>query len=444
MRSRAILSILLLLAISGCTEPTPTAEPPTPTWTPTAVPPTTAPTPTPEPQPIITTLKLWLPEELNPYGNGPGADILRQQLAEFNKSHPDLQVDVVVKKIHGRGGILDYLRTAGEAVPSILPDLIVVGAGDLETLTTANHIQPLDDLLPSPTAGDRFPFAVEMGMVAEQAGDKPSTMGFVIGADMQHLVYRTDLLSSPPISWTQVITPPIPFVFPAGGINQQVNDATLIQYLAAGGKLTDQEGNPALDERALIRLLTFYSNCTNTDAISPTVVLSISDADQSWERFKAGEGAIAVVEANSYWPEASIDRMGEPFATAIAAASVPTRNGYPFTIVRDVWAIAMVAQDPNRQALTMTLFNWLTAPDNNADWTLAAGYLPSTHSALRMWDVSEAERVALRSMLEAAIPAPSQDVMAKVGPAMQTAVEGVLEKTVSPQEAARTAVQSLK
>ena len=92
----------------------------------------------------------------------------------------------------------------------------------------------------------------------------------------------------------------------------------------------------------------------------------------------------------------------------------------------------------------MTLFNWLTAPDNNADWTQAAGYLPSTSSAMRMWDVSEVERVALRGMLEAAIPAPSPDVMAEVGPVLQTAVEGVLTKTVSPQEAARTAVQSLK
>jgi ABC-type glycerol-3-phosphate transport system substrate-binding protein len=440
MRSRTILAILLLLAISGCTGPKPTAEPPTPTWKPTAVPPTTTPTPTPEPQPTITALKLWLPEELNPYSDGPGAGILRQQLAEFNKSHPDLQVDVAVKKIHGRGGMLDYLRTAGEAVPSILPDLIVVSAGDLETLTTASHIQSLDDLLPSPTADDRFPFAVEMGMVAGQASDKPSTMGFVIGADMQHLVYRTDLLSSSPISWTRVVTPPIPFVFPAGGISQQVNDATLIQYLAAGGKLTDQEGNPSLDERALIRLLTFYSNCTNTGAISPTVVLSIMDADQSWERFKAGAGGIAVVQASHYWPDVLAGETDE----SLAAGSVPTRDGYAFTIVRDVWAIAMVAQDPTRQALAMTLFNWLTTPENNADWTLAAGYLPSTRSALRMWDISEAEQVALRGMLEAAIPAPSQDVMAKVGPAMQTAVEGVLRKIVSPQEAARTAVQSLK
>jgi multiple sugar transport system substrate-binding protein len=439
MRFRSILSILLLLAITACAGPTPTAETPTPTRTSTAVPPTAEPTPTPEPQPGIPTLKLWLSEELNPYSSGPGADILRQQLAEFNTSHTDLQVDVAVKKIHGRGGILDYLRTAKEAVPSILPDLIVVGVSDLETLASSDQIRPLDDLLPTPLAADRFPFAVEMG-TAKLADGKSSTMGFIIGADMQHMVYRTDLLGSPPISWTQIITPPVSFIFPAGGADQQVNDATLIQYLAAGGKVIDQEGNPALDERAMIRVLAFYSNCANTGAISPTVVLGIRNADQSWERFKAGEGDIAVVQASDYWPEIFAGVTDEAFA----AASVPTRDGYPFTIVRDAWAMALVAQDPNRQALAMTLFNWLTTPENNAEWTQAAGYLPSTRSALRMWDISETEQVALRDMLEAALPAPPPAVRAQVGPVLQTAVEGVLTKTASPQEAARTAVQSLE
>jgi multiple sugar transport system substrate-binding protein len=92
----------------------------------------------------------------------------------------------------------------------------------------------------------------------------------------------------------------------------------------------------------------------------------------------------------------------------------------------------------------MTLFNWLTTPENNAEWTQAAGYLPSTRSALRMWDISETEQVALRDMLEAALPAPPPAVRAQVGPVLQTAVEGVLTKTASPQEAARTAVQSLE
>jgi ABC-type glycerol-3-phosphate transport system substrate-binding protein len=151
-----------------------------------------------------------------------------------------------------------------------------------------------------------------------------------------------------------------------------------------------------------------------------------------------------MVEANDYWAEASTDMTEGALAAVFAAASTPTQDGYPFTIVQDAWAIALVTRDPNRQALAMTLFNWLTAPDNNAEWTQAAGYLPSTRSALRAWDISEAEQVVLHDMLEAAFHTPAPDVMAEVGPVLQTAVEGVLTKTASPQEAARTAVQSLE
>ena len=440
MRSRTVLSILLLLALAGCTALTPTAEPTAVPPTPTSIPPTAVLVPTLEPQPITAALKLWLPEGLNPYSDNPEAEILLQQLAEFSRNHADIQVEVFVKKIHGRGGMIDYLRTARDAAPSILPDLVVVGADDLASMANANYIQPLDDLLPSAKAEDRFPFAVEMGTVKSQEGDETTTVGFVIGADMQHLVYRKSPSGPPSTSWTQVITPPVSFIFPAGGRDLQVNDATLIQYMAAGGEVTNSEGNPFLDERTLLKVLTFYDDCAGTGAISPTIVLDITDAEQSWERFKAGEGDMAVVQASHYWPEVLASAVDEPFV----AGSVPTRDGFPFTIARQAWAIAMVTDDPNRQALAMTLFDWLTAPDNTAEWTQAAGYLPGTRSALRMWDITQAEQVALRDLLDAAVPAPPQEVMSTVGPAMQVAVESVLTGEASPQEAARTAAQSLE
>ena len=79
----------------------------------------------------------------------------------FQKLDTDLQVEVAVKKVHGRGGILDYLRTAREAAPSVLPDLVIVGTADLEGLANAGHIHPLDSLLPAEGVGF-FPYAVAM------------------------------------------------------------------------------------------------------------------------------------------------------------------------------------------------------------------------------------------------------------------------------------------
>jgi ABC-type glycerol-3-phosphate transport system substrate-binding protein len=430
------LVLLLLLILTGCGKATPTAVSVPPSPIPSPPRPTVTPTPTREPQPMIVTLGLWLPERLDPYGGGAGADILAQQLADFSEAYPDLQVEVTVKKAHGRGGLLDFLRTARDAAPSILPDLVVLDAADLATAAGSGLIQPLDGLLSPAGVTDPFPFATELGKVDER------TLGFVVGADMQHLAYRPALLDSPPVSWTQVISPPVPFLFPAGGREGQINDATLIQYLAAGGRLTDPDGQPWLDKDVLVSVLSFYSDCVASGAISPTVVtptisptmvLKIADADQAWEQFQTGEGQMAVVQAGRYWLEAD---------DTVAAAPVPTRDGQPFSIARGL-VVAMVADDPARQALAMLLLDWLIAPDHSARWTQAAGYLPGTRSALRMWDVSNADQAMLRSVMEAAVSAPRPEVMEVVGPAMQEALRAVLRGRATPEDAAASAVASL-
>lgn len=439
------LFIALLLTVTGCSllQPTPTSTPISPLPLPTLPLPTSTPTPTPQPESLLITLTLWVPEQLSPYSDEPGAAVLAQQLDDFNASHPDIQVEVIVKQAHGRGGLLDFLRTARDAAPSVVPDLVVLDAAELETATVAGLIQPLDDLLSPSITASRFPFATTLGAVEEQ------TMGFVVAADMQHLAYRPALSESPPISWAQVISPPIPFLFPAGGLDRQVNDATLIQYLAAGGKVADPDGNPWLDEEVMVSVLGFYSDCTSaavisptfdTPAISPTLVLDITDADQAWERFQEGEGGMTVVRANRYWLEAGeTDEADE----IIAAAPIPTHDGQPFSIARG-WAIALVADDPARQSLAMLLLDWLIAPNHSAQWTQASGYLPGTRDALRLWSISSVDRATLRSVMEAAVPPPPPKALAIVGPAMQEALEAVLRGWDTPEEAAAAAVKSLE
>jgi len=440
--ARWSLILALIATLVGCSEPAliqPTAAP---TTTPSSLSPLATPTPSLESQPMIITLGLWLPEEFDPYGEGPAADVLAQQLTEFSQAHPDLQVEVTVKKAHGRGGLLDFLRTAHDAAPSVLPDLIVLEASDLETVAKSNLVQPLDTLLSPAEMTDRFPFAAELGSVEGQKSDETNTMGFVIGADMQHIAYRSDLLESPPVSWTQMISPPVSFLLPAGGRGREINDATLIQYLAAGGQLADAEGRPWLDEDVMVNVLSFYSDCIsrepisptfNTPTISPTVALDITDADQAWERFQTGEGEMTVVRAGRYWPAANEN---------ISAAPMPTHDGQPFSIARG-WVVAMVTEDPARQKLATLLLNWLIRPKNNAQWTRAAGYLPGARGALRLWDVPDADRSMLRNLMESAVAAPPPEVMMTSGRAMQEALEILLRNRGDPEEATEAAIEIL-
>jgi ABC-type glycerol-3-phosphate transport system substrate-binding protein len=377
---------------------------------------------------MIVTLELWLPEELDPYGEGRGSQIMAEQLSQFSDAYRNLQVEVVVKRAHGRGGLIDFMRTARDAVPAVLPDLVVLDASDLKTVAGSELVQPLDDFLPPSVTDDRFPFAAALGRVEGQ------TAGAVLGVDMQHLAYRPALFDSAPISWTQVISAPASFLFPAGGYDGRVNDATLIQYLGAGGKLTDAEGNPLLEEEALVDVFGFYTRCITNTVIAPTQALTTTHVDQVWEQFKEGEGGMTVVRAGRYWLEAD---------ETMAAAPIPTKSGHPLSIARG-WVLALVTEDPARQESAMQLINWLTAPDRNALWTQAAGYLPVTRSTLRLWDVLEEERTVLRQLLDAAMPPPRPGVMDAIGPAMQQALESVLIGRVTPEEAAASAVERVQ
>lgn len=398
------------------------------TVTPSEPEPTPTPTPKAEPTPMITVLELWLPEELDPYGEQSGSQILASQLAEFSDTYPNLQVEVVVKKAHGRGGLVDFMRTARNAAPSVLPDLVVLDASDLNTVAGSDLIQPLDEFLSSSAVDDRFPIASALTRVEGE------TVGAVLGVDMQHLAYRPTLFDSPPLTWTQVISAPASFSFPAGGDEGRVNDVTLIQYLGAGGRLTNAEGDPSLDEAAMIDVFDFYSQCMTNTVISPMQVLTATHVDQAWDQFKTGESGMTAVGASRYWVEAD---------QTMAAALIPTKDGRAISIGRG-WVLGMVTEVPARQDLAILLIDWLTASDHNALWTRATGYLPATRSALRLWDVSEDDRAVLHDLLEAAVPPPRPVVMEAVAPPMQQALESVLRGQATPEEAAASAVERLQ
>jgi ABC-type glycerol-3-phosphate transport system substrate-binding protein len=251
---------------------------------------------------------------------------------------------------------------------------------------------------------------------------------------MQHLAYRPDLFASPPLTWSQVISAPTSFLFPAAGYDGKVNEATLIQYLGAGGKLTDAEGNPTLEEEVMVDVLDFYSRCVTNTVIAPNQVLTATTVDETWQAFQDGQAGMAVVPAGRYWPDAD---------ETMAAAPIPTKEGQPIGIARG-WALAVVTDDPERQKLAIQLVEWLTAPSRNASWTQAAGYLPATRSALGLWTVSGDQRRVLRDLLEAATLPPRQTVLETIGPPMQQALEAVLRGRASPEEAAADAMEALQ
>lgn len=425
-RHRAGWEVILGLAflLTACVAPAPSLTPSPP---PTEPPPSPIPTAPLLPGPLITTLTIWLPEELNPYGDEPGADLLFGRLADFEAAHPDLQVQVIIKKSRGRGGLLDFLRTAIAAAPSVLPDLVVLDETDLRVAAQAGLLQPMDSRIPLDLEADLFPFAVGLGRVDDTA------FGLPLAAETRHLAYFPATLPSPPISWRDVLAAGLPLCFPAAGENGIPEDLTFIQYLGAGGRLTDEEGNPVLEEEPLMAALDFYAQAVATRVISPPVVLSIGTDEECWTYFQR-EGGMTVVDSRRFW------REGEGTAEM---GPIPTRDGRPITLAEG-WVLALVATSPEQQQRAMALAAWLLDPAWYGAWTQSTGYLPVTQRGLAGWTVSAERRDVLRGILMGAREPLPPSLRERLGPLLRMAVEAVLQGRQSPAEAAARAVQSLR
>jgi ABC-type glycerol-3-phosphate transport system substrate-binding protein len=442
----ACLTILLIL--SGCgpfAEPT-TSPQPTPTTTAvtvTAEAPTTATATTatvtetltttpitatlPTVPPVIT-LTLWTAEPFSPAQADASGQILDQQIEAFTDAHPDVVVEYVLKKPYGKGGILNFLLTTSEAVPAAMPDLVAIDTIELKEAAQAGLLQPLDELISAELQEDLFPFVQEVGRFEDQL------VGLQFETDIEHAIYNTNKLEEPPLTWTDVLTDEVSYVFPAGGRESLVNDAFIIQYLALGGPLVDETGRPALNEELVTQVLQFYRDGYELGVIPPSV-LEFKTLDDCWPVYLSAEVAMTNVSSGRYLADRSL-LMYTRFA------SIPTRDGNLATLSQG-WAWAIVTSDPAQQALAVQLIEWLMEPENSAEWNLAAGHLPTRKAAFEVLGTEDSYYPFLSKQLEGAHPRPAGAVYSNVARVLQQGVERVITGEATPQEAAKEVIESI-
>ncbi|HID87739.1 MAG TPA: extracellular solute-binding protein, partial [Anaerolineae bacterium] len=411
---------------------------------------------TPLPVSSAITLTLWTTEPFSPAQEGPSGEVLAEQVQTFMEAHPDVVVEYVLKKPHGKGGILHLLRATEAVLPQALPDIVVLDDSQLGEAARAGLLQPWDDLVAPELINDLFPFAQEAGRVDGRL------VGLLFEADIEHLVYNTNKLEAPPLRWTDVLTEGGSYIFPAGGKEGAVNDAFLIQYLALGGRLLDEAGAPALDEGKVAQVLQFYREGRDKGVI-PESVLEFHTLDDCWPPYLSAEVAASHVSSHRYLTDRGLLRN-----TAFAA--IPTRDGVVVTIGHG-WAYALVARDPARQAAAAQFITWLMAPENLAAWNQAVLHVPPRRLALaamathRLADhrrepgdalshirakASTEERSVdaytefLKGQLEKARVRPSGPSCNTLARVLQRAVQDVLTGAATPEEAAAQAVAQLE
>lgn len=433
MNSRIRLLLVLVLILSACTPgtpapgtATPAATPDTP-GTPTPAPPVLLETPIPTAtfvspgDPI--TLTLWTTEALAPAPETPAGALLAVQIDTFKNTHPNVYVEVVLKRAHGAGGLLDFLSSAAPVAPDVVPDLMVLDAGEVPAAAARGLLTPLETLLAPEFQNDLYPFARSMGTVSEQLYAVP------FAADVQHMANNRLMVVTAPLTWTEVLSSNMRLIFAAGSASNM--DATLADYLAAGGTLVDSAGRPHLDAGPLAAVLRYYQAGVANGTLSGEIAQTASPAD-AWQVYRAGKVGLALVNASLYMAE-----RGSLRTTGVAAPPGPAVQG---SGVARAWTwVVPVRNDPTRRQLALELLGWLMSPDNLGAWSEAGAYVPARRAALQAWQAGDPYVSFLNVYLETVWPAPAAEVDALILPALYTAVQAVLVNDVSPEVAAAAA-----
>jgi ABC-type glycerol-3-phosphate transport system substrate-binding protein len=244
---------------------------------------------------------------------------------------------------------------------------------------------------------------------------------------LEHLA--TNNATPLPRTWSDLLETPRRYFFAPGGNN--ISDAVLSHYLSAGGKFTDEQGNPMLDEIALRTLLETYQAARDAGVL-PGNFVELDSADKVWSAWRGLGTGVANVNATRYLSVET--RLPDLQVGDLPALIQPARS------MGRGWAYAIVTQDPRRQAAAARLLQQLLSPHNNGEWTQAAGVLPGRAAALAQWDQSNPYTTFVSDQLARAQPLPPAAIRNTISPVLRKAIEDVLAGRATPADAARAAV----
>jgi len=375
------------------------------------------------------TLTVWLPDALIPPGNVQASAVLTQQLAAFAATQPNIRVQVMTKRARGPSDILELIQASAPVAPSLLPDVALLDLAQIPAATQSGLLRPLNGLVPDDTFADLFPFAAQAG----HPDDRWLAVAYV--ADMEHLAFDSARISSPPITWAQVLSASQPYLFPAGISGGVVSDALLAQYAAAGGQWMDASGQPSLDAAPLTLMLNQLKAAQQASAISVNV-LNFASADDTWQAYLGWPGQMVDVRASRFIAQRAM-------ISGTLAAPLPGYSEGPARLIARGWALVVPTRNTARATAAAALIKWLVSPENEGAWARSANLLPAHRGAFDQGYPPGTDAAFARQELERALAPPPAQVMQVVGPAIQKAVADVLGGQAQSTEAAEAAVASV-
>ena len=360
---------------------------------------------------------IWLAPQFDPATMA--GQLLTTRLAEFEAQHPGVQINVRVKPLSGPGGLLEALDAATTAAPAVVPDLLTLSPDDIELAAKSVLLAALPENLINPESPGWYDYALP------QIRFEGNFYGMPFASELDILAYRTDLYPVSPRSWDTLLEEPRTLLFPAADPRARF---TLAMYLGAGGQLTDESGQIALDVNIIEQILTLLASGRSSSVI-PLAVRQYSSPLETWTELKANRTASAMA------PLADFLREGD--SEQLAATALPTEAGQGIGLA-STWSWAMTPSDAARQEILFELLEWLADPGFLGAFTHALGLLPTSQATLAAWP-EDGDSALVSSLVTIAQPEPYAALRSVVAPALQAAVEALLGAGQDPAAAAQEA-----
>lgn len=415
----------LLSLLAGCSNPLFDFLLPEPTLTTSAtqflpsptIPQATA-TPSVDPHKIV----IWVPPQFAPQNNSAAGNYLRNQLAIFERDNPEYRVEIRIKALTGSASLIESLKTTAAVAPLAMPGLVALSRSDLETAALHGLIVPVEGFATSMEDTDWYDYARTLATVQN------SIMGLPFAGDSLLIIYRPARLGVKPANWEEILKTGQPVIFPADDPQALLAEAL---YRSKGGKLQDDLGRPILDEKTLASVLTFYARGFQL-GIFPEWISQYQTYSQVWQAYQDQRGKIAVVWSSQYLATLPPDTTAAPLFPLGEESSIPT-NGW-------VWALS--DPFPERRAVTMRLAETLVQSDFLANWTYAAGYLPTRPSSLAAWKNQTLQSLA-NQVIPGAMISPPNDIQAILMPVFHDTTIKVIKNRLDPIQTAQKAIEQL-
>ncbi|NPV84548.1 MAG: extracellular solute-binding protein [Anaerolineae bacterium] len=399
------------------TQPIPTAE------TVQSTPPSRTPEEAADATPSTQALTIWVPPSIYPDDDALTAQLFADHLSTFSQHIPGTQINVRIKAATGAGGIMESLIAASAVAPAAMPSLVALQRQDMETAALKGLLFPLDGSTTALQDSDWYDYARQLAQIQNVS------FGLPFGADALLIAVRSNKPIQPSNDWNSLLNQNQPLLFPAADPQALL---TLQLYLSAGGSLTNETGQPALEPEILSNVLTLYANGAQ-QGIFPLSLAQYEDYQQTWQAYTEQRFDRLVTWNTFYMANQQPDSN---------VFLLPSLGEQPFALTTG-WLWAVTDPLPERRQTSIRLAEFLVEPGFLSSWTSSRGYVPVRPSSVQS-EMGTNTIDILETLARSATIYPTQDIMSSISPVLQEATLSVIRLQYNPEQAAKNAADKLQ